>query len=268
MPLSINIIDIFQNRHILVVINDDNMEPESALKSLGLDDSEVAVYLACLKLGPARVQDVAKESGVKRTTVYLVAKGLMEKRLLGQYITRRGLHLSAQSPEFLLGQLEEKTKLLASALPALNALNKKDVHKPEILYYEGKQGFFTVCEDTLAKHLSEILWFGNPKELYDVIGDEYDNKYYIPTRLKRRINIRALLVKNKWSEKLAGQDNASLQREIKFLPNDYPINTTQFIYQNKVATTSSTKELISVVIKSDDISATERAKFEWLWKQQ
>ncbi len=242
------------------------MEIEEVLKNYGLDPDEVAVYIAALQLGGSPVQDIARQSGVKRTTVYLVAKYLMNKGLLGEYKTRRGLHLVAQPPELLVSQLEERAKAVASILPRLKAIAKKESHKLQVQYFEGKRGYFSVCEDTLQKHASELLWLGDPAEIYTVIGEQYDNDYYIPTRVKRKIRLRGLLFKNAWSEKLVACNRPELLREIKFLPNDFPFHSTQFIYQNKVSFSSSTKELVSVLIESQDLAAMERAKFELLWQ--
>ncbi|MBI5135291.1 hypothetical protein HZA86_03605 [Candidatus Uhrbacteria bacterium] len=243
------------------------MKIEDVLKQYGLDADETAVYLAALQLGGSPVQEISNQSGVKRTSVYLVAKSLMNKGILGEYKTRRGLHLVAQPPELLVSQLEEKAKAMASIIPRLKAIAKKEPHKPQVQYFEGKQGYFSVCEDTLQKHASELLWLGDPAEIYAVIGEKYDNDYYIPTRVKRKICLRGLLIKNAWSEKLVANNRPDLLRDIKFLPDDFPFCSTQFIYHNKVAFISSTNELISVLVHSQDLAAMERAKFELLWSK-
>ncbi len=242
------------------------MDIKETLSKIGLSVDESAVYLACLEEGDATVQEIAKASKVKRTTVYLVAKSLMAKGLVGQYETRRGMHLSAQRPELLLSQLEDRAREVATIVPQLKAIQKKESYRPQVKYFEGKEGYFTVCEDTLQKHLSEVLWLGDPKDIYDVIGEKYDNDYYIPTRLKRKISIRALLVRNAWSEKLMNQKNHELLRGVRFLPDHAPFHSTQFIYGNKVAFVSSTKELVSVLIESIDLADMERSKFELLWE--
>lgn len=224
------------------------------------------MYLAVLQLGSATIQQIAESAKIKRTTVYLVARSLIVRGIVGQFRARRGIQLMAQPPEVLLAQLEEQTREFRATLPQLRALAKQKAWKPQVSYFEGKQGYFTICEGTLRVHNSEILWFGDPKEIYDVIGEKYDNEYYIPTRIKRKIHLRGLLIKNQWSIKLCDENNPILLRQIRFLPADFPFHATQFIYQNKIALISSTKELISVVIESRDLAEMERSKFELLWK--
>lgn len=243
------------------------MDSKEILAKIGLSEDEIAVYLACLQLGDASVQDVADASNVKRTTVYPVAKSLLERGLIGQYETRRGLQLSAHRPELLLSQLEERTKEVSAIIPQLKAFQKKESFRPQIKYFEGKEGYYTICDDSLQKHQSEILWIGDPAEIYKLIGEKYDNEIYIPKRLKRKISIRALLRRNSWAEKLCDMDNYSLMREIRLLPENYELPSTQFIYENKVAFINSSKELISVLIESKDVAETERSKFELLWQQ-
>ena len=236
------------------------------LKKIGLSEDEIAVYLSALQLGPSLVTKIAKHAGVKRTSVYLVAKALMAKGLLGQFKTKNGIHLSAESPEKILSQLEEKTKEIKAIIPELKAVSKKDAHAPQVKYFEGEEGYFSICEDTLAKHASELLWLGDPAAIYEIIGNKYDDEYYIPTRIKRKIKLRALLFENEWSKKFKEGYVVEFLREVRFLPADFGYDSAQFIYQNKVAFVSSRKELMSVLIESGDIAKMEREKFEMLWK--
>jgi HTH-type transcriptional regulator, sugar sensing transcriptional regulator len=242
------------------------MEIQDTLKKIGLDDDEIAVYVAALELGPGLVTQIAKRSGVKRTTVYLVAKSLMAKGLMGEYKTRHGIHLSAQPPDYLLTKIEEQKKEVEEIIPQLKALVKKEAHRPQVKYFEGREGYIAVAQDTLQKHSSEILWLGNPEEIYKIITEKWDNEYYIPTRLKRKIKMKALLLEGEWSQKLKESDR-DLLRETRFLPKDFPFYSTELIYQDKVAFFSSAKELICVLIESKDLADMERAKFEMLWHQ-
>lgn len=241
------------------------MNIQEILNKIGLDNDEIAVYMAALEMGPSLVTRIAKKSGVKRTSVYLVAKALIKKGLLGQYETVHGLHLSAEAPELILRQMEEKTLAVAKILPELKALSKKESNQPQIKYFEGKEGYYTVAEDSLKKHASEILWLGNPKEIYAIIGKKWDDEYYVPQRIKRQTKMRALLFEDDWSRELKQKDENFL-RQTKFLPPNFLFHSTQLIYQDKVAYFTSTQELICVLIESKDLARMERAKFELLWK--
>ena len=41
-----------------------------SLKSLGIEEKQAKVYLACLELGTATIQELADKSKVKRTSIF------------------------------------------------------------------------------------------------------------------------------------------------------------------------------------------------------
>jgi hypothetical protein len=61
-------------------------------------------------------------------------------------------------------------------------------------------------------------------------------------------------------------NHAELLRKVKYLPEENIYNTSKLIYGNKVAIFSSKKELITVIIESDDIALSEKQNFDILWK--
>ena len=52
-----------------------------SLHQLGLNDREISIYRALLRLGPASIRDVAAESGVNRGSTYETLKKLASKLL-------------------------------------------------------------------------------------------------------------------------------------------------------------------------------------------
>jgi sugar-specific transcriptional regulator TrmB len=97
------------------------MEIKELLGQFGLQNKEDEVYLACLQLGTAPAQEIAKKAGIKRTTAYDVLKNLINKGLISQ--TQKGSKklFIAEPPEKLGELLEEKQSKLMEALPLLNS---------------------------------------------------------------------------------------------------------------------------------------------------
>ncbi|MCX6712822.1 MAG: helix-turn-helix domain-containing protein, partial [Candidatus Vogelbacteria bacterium] len=58
------------------------MPLEQYLQAIGLSDKEAKVYLANLQLGPSPIQDISRQSGLKRSTVYEIVKTLKDKGLI------------------------------------------------------------------------------------------------------------------------------------------------------------------------------------------
>ena len=55
------------------------------LHQLGLDNREISIYRALLKLGPASIRDVAGEAGINRGTAYETLKQLATKGVVNNF---------------------------------------------------------------------------------------------------------------------------------------------------------------------------------------
>ena len=55
---------------------------EKELEKIGLTEKEAAVYLALLKLGPTTALKIARETGIKRPTVYTTLDALKGRGLV------------------------------------------------------------------------------------------------------------------------------------------------------------------------------------------
>lgn len=240
------------------------MDIISAFKQYGLDDKEASVYLALLELGPSNVHKIAFKTGIKRTTIYLVAEDLMHKNLITEYKDRHGIHYSAEPPDKLLDLLIAKENRIRNLLPELKAIANKELTKPKVSLLEGKEGILQVCEDTLMMPNSEILFTSSLIDVYKLISQDYDTKHYIPTRLKKNIRFKMLVFKNEITLKMKNDDGKEL-RQTKFIPEDFPFTATQFIYQNKVAYITPEKELVGVIIESEEIAKLERQRYQLIW---
>jgi len=58
------------------------MDLDKSLEKLGLNGKKADVYLAALELGKARVIEIAKKAGVKRTTCYDILLDLERQGLI------------------------------------------------------------------------------------------------------------------------------------------------------------------------------------------
>jgi len=95
---------------------------EKLLDSLGLSHREIGVYRAVLKLGSVTPVTLAKAAGVKRTTAYSIARGLVEKGLLVEDASKRPRTFDLASPEDVLALLEEEKKRLSHKETVLKAV--------------------------------------------------------------------------------------------------------------------------------------------------
>lgn len=241
------------------------LDIKQALKEYGLGDGEAALYLACLKLGEAGMSELARESQLKRTSAYVIFQALQKKGLMGNFKMRGRQKFVATAPEILLEKAIKQLDDLKNILPELNSFTKKPDGKPQITYYEGKEGYLVASEDSLRQPNQTIHHIGSISEIHKVIGEDWDVNYYIPTRLKKHIHFKALYFKSQMPKSFLASNHAELLREVKYLPEQSLYQTSKLIYGNKMAIFSSHKELMTVIIESTAIVESEKKNFEIIW---
>jgi len=141
------------------------------LRKLGLKEKEVSVYLAALELGFTSVQNIAKQTGLSRPTVYEIIKELAKKGLMKE-IKRQGAirgertYFAAESPDNLLGllrvqkrEVEEKEREFIRIISALRAKYNL-AGQTEIRTFEGEE--IKVLLEDLAQSQTEEIYFVGP----------------------------------------------------------------------------------------------------------
>ena len=239
-------------------------EIQQSLQNIGLHEKEAGLYLASLNLGEASMSSLAKQAGLKRSTAYLTFKSLEGKGLMGSFKMRSGLKFVATRPEAMKIKMQQQLEELDSILPGLKVLAEKSGDQPKITFYEGKQGYLVALHDTLKISNKTLRQIASITELHKTITEDYDVKHYMPKRIAKRIFIKALYTQD-ISERLKNREHGKELREVKYLPAQYPIKTSTLIYDSKVVITTSKKELITVMIESEEIAAAEKAKFDLIW---
>src|SRR3989338_6843245 len=95
---------------------------EHLLASLGLNAAQARVYFAALELGQANMQELARKSGVKRTSIYNFIDELREKGLITEVKKRKRRLYSAVHPEHLVELEKMRLGELERLLPQLSAI--------------------------------------------------------------------------------------------------------------------------------------------------
>src|SRR5579872_3888651 len=108
------------------------MTIQTILKNYGLNDKEIAVYLALIDLGPSPVRVIGQKAGVNRGTTYDILKELMQQGLVTYYHKRTKQYFAAEPPETIIhaleskqDQLEQIKKEVKQSLPELQSIFEK-----------------------------------------------------------------------------------------------------------------------------------------------
>ncbi|MCI0479199.1 hypothetical protein L0Y59_01515 [Candidatus Uhrbacteria bacterium] len=240
--------------------------PLQALKDFGLDDKEAAVYLAGLQLGTASVQRLAAKSRIKRTTVYLVAEALKDKGLFSSVQSKRGIEYLPLRPDRLPGLIEARAATVQDALPELLALTKERAGKPNARYFEGREGLIAMLNEVMDGEGGELQFIGSYSDVYTYASPSYYAKVFLPERLRRKIFMRGLVLKEPRSMALRSQDGVRMMRELRYLPPGTDIVSSQYVYRDRIAYISPGEEAMGLLVESRDLAALERQKFELCWE--
>ena len=247
------------------------MNIEQALLATGLNEKEAKTYLAALQLGSATVNEIAKLSGIKRTTTYFILGSLVLKGVVSTKQTRTTTFYTAVKPARLAAQLLERQKTLEGVLPDLEKLYKSQLHKPHVEVFEGKEGVRHVYQEVaqFARKPREVLCFGS---LEHFANTEYADmlEWWFELMRDKSHAARELLDPRdpSLSEYVSRiQDNANVSHVIRTAPKGYAFShNDNLIYGTKVAIFSLVKEVFVVVIDSEVIANSYRSLFELAWK--
>jgi HTH-type transcriptional regulator, sugar sensing transcriptional regulator len=246
------------------------------LKQFGLSDLETKLYLGLLETGPTTVLEIAKHTGIKRTTAHVNIETLIEKGLVAQTKSGTRRKILAEEPEkleYILKREEMKLEELNSKLPSVlatveglrktsSAFSTGDI---DVRYYEGELGFKEVCQRSILSAKKEVLFISNVAEWRKVYSTEYGKKYYVPEREKHNIRLRQLAVDNKEAKDMQSEDAKSF-RETRILPPEYSnIEPTIIITDDEVSYMFSSKPYRAILIKDKSLAEVWRITFEKLW---
>ncbi|MFA7319152.1 MAG: helix-turn-helix domain-containing protein [Parcubacteria group bacterium] len=237
---------------------------QKKLQQLGFEEKEATLYAALLELGEAGVVDIARKSGLKRTTVYHILDNLKLRGLVSQTKKGKRVIYLAEDPHSIGEDLKEKEKLFQKTLPELLSIANLMEKKPIIRYFEGLNGIKEVYKDELKQSNSELLcWWA---ESYEIFGDAFVIDYYMPERIKRKIWNRSIVPKSEYALYHKRFDQESL-RQIRIAPLDPIFAELELsLYANNKTSIKSFQEKFALIIESKALYNTLKNIFELQWK--
>lgn len=243
----------------------------NVLEKLGLDRKDVEVYLTILKLGPSSLRKAAEATGINRGTVYNVLKKLMEQGLITFHKQDKQRYYVASDPSNLEAFVEEQisslkdTKIeLKEVLPELKSFYNDAGAKPKVQYFEGQKGVKKVLKDLLETLGNKPKKERNYKvystdEVKSFLYECYPN--FTDERIKANIEVEVISLSP--GGQLCGLDKR------KWVPGTAKtVSTYTLVYAKKVALISKGEnEIMTILIDSAEISATQNIIFEALWER-
>lgn len=236
------------------------------LQKIGLNDKEARLYLALLELGESNIQQIAKKSGIKRTTAYDVIESLKEKGLLGLTIKNKKIIYFAESPKKLEENLDDKKRTLQKIIPELLSIANLMEKKPKIRFYEGEDGLKEAFKDILNYPDQEVLLWA-AEEAFDFFGDEFI-EYCSSIRLERKIWMKVVAPDNEEMRNYKAQDEKYLRRTKLFSDERFPLDVDITVYGGNKIGIMAFQDQIGLIIESKRIYITLKSIFEMNWGKE
>jgi len=239
------------------------MITEKVIENFNLGEKEAKVYLANLSLGRSRVSEIAKKAQLNRITTYEILKRFKQKGIATSVTYNNITYFQTVSPERIIEKMERQVALSKELLPQLLSLKDQSKTRPNLEYYEGKEGVKAIYEDTLSSKDKIIYNIAHPTNLTNFIDNDFLQNY-IKKRVRKKIKVKVLIPEDEAKQKYTKEVKTAL-REVKIFNNiRYPVPNEIMIYDNKIALLSFSSK-IGVVMEDPEIVQSLKSIWQVLW---
>jgi predicted DNA-binding transcriptional regulator len=241
-----------------------------ALLQLNFTEKEISTYVALLELGSSTVQNISRQTGVNRVSIYEAIAELKSKGLAAESRKGKKKLFVAEDPDAIMELLRtQKAKLhaeennLANAiLPMLKAIDVRQENKPQIKFFEGKEGIEKVFDEYILKQ-RDVINCGSYETATKVVSFDHELKYFQKIKDKK-IFYRMLLEDTPLNRKFA--DAGRGVAHTKYLPAESKMSPDIVVAGPLVALISYDKENVTLI---EDASIAQAMKMfmDFMWER-
>jgi HTH-type transcriptional regulator, sugar sensing transcriptional regulator len=243
------------------------------LQKIGLDEKQAKVYLASLRLGKATVDQLAKESGILRTTTYHQINALMDKGLMTTFTVGKKPYYVSEAPTALTKLIDDQENnlttsrnLLTSQLPELVSMFSKSGDRPVVRFFPGKDGLTTMREEVLQMEGKELLIVSTYDKFLKVFTEE-ERQQFSKRRDAKGITTRVLYTKNPLIDSKVGYEPKKYSpTNVRILPHtESKLAFDIYMFDNAICLSSLDEDLWGVMITGKAIAESVRVLYEVAW---
>ena len=155
---------------------------EKELTYLGFNEKEAKVYVAALQLCKATASQIATFAKLNRATTYLYLRGLISRGLISSFEQFGRVYFVAEKPEKISRILQAKNQevkkqeeYFVKLLPELNSIYNVIKGKPQIRFFEGREGLLSMQQEVLEDQAETLHCFYCIDDVYDVFPNILEN---------------------------------------------------------------------------------------------
>ncbi|MFZ2886186.1 MAG: helix-turn-helix domain-containing protein [Minisyncoccia bacterium] len=239
------------------------MTVNDAIKTLGFTDKQARVYLSLLELGESSAYPIARKSGLKTPTTYVILKELLELGVVHAVPRAKKKLFRPLDPKQLFAKAESRFVDAKAALPSILALVSSPSLAPVTRSFSGKTQLLNAYFDTLTKP-DKMLRGWMSEGAWSEHGLGFFMNEYRPKRLKQNISNQFIVADTKVMREYAKDDETS-RKEIRIDKNLNP-QSDLFLYDGNKVIIASFYEEMGVIIESEHIHALLEQIFTAHWK--
>lgn len=241
-----------------------------ALSQLGLNQYDVKVYLACLHYKEGLfVHEITKETKIKRSTVYLAIKRLMEEGYLTKIKVGNRFKYFAERPEVLVLKHEKHLEELKTVAPLLARLGAQP-SETEVKFFEGPGSIkqilrnayldLKLCDDPDKRvHYA----FSSGETMLKVYPEMKTD--YIAKRVQLGVTYKSITPMSSRNNPAWTVEPKELREVRYYNDTDFPFEIMFETFVDSVYFFSPRKPAGGVLIKNSRIAASVRNLHRLLW---
>lgn len=241
-----------------------NQNLKDILFNLEIQDAQAEIYLGLLKMGEGGYTQIAKKTGIKRTTLYPILEKMEKRGLIKKSLDRKAF--LPIMPQQLFEKLQGNNLMFFHAIPQFQDLMRRPEKMAKMKFYNGRKGIQQLFLDELASYKNK-----KEKILRTVAGasfyafdadfrDEYAirrQETCIETKIIASADLKEYMKKYK--------KQFSMQK-VKFLPENFG-NITGRISASpaRISLIGFLKDESGIMIESAELAETFIKFFDFAW---
>ncbi len=241
---------------------------EQNLSQLGLKKEEIKIYLELLKRGNLSVTAIASFTKIPRINCYHHLLNLKKKNFVIESKKNKMKHFSAENPRIFLTKVQEQKNIVDDILPELKAIMSIHSAKPQIQFFEDKNGIKQIFEKINEQKIDKIFSFTNFATLSEIIPLKTIERN-LRERVSKKIKSQFICPLNETSEHL----NRTIFREntdffeVFFVSSQkFPLQSEITIFDNHVITLNLNKNTpIGTVLIDKEVFRAQKNIFDLAW---
>lgn len=243
-----------------------------SLVTIGMTETEATIYVAGLAHESVTLQELSRQTKIKRPTLYHALQRLMEKGLVAERRTSNRSSFTMSPPETMFALLERQRETVDERMKALNVILSSlqrqrgfaEGENVSIVHYHGKQEMKMVMD--IAFYCKSKRWdvIAPYHNFVREIDPEYGQKY-LRARKTHHITSRVLWEPMPGARKLPPQEIR--ERNPRYMPASMcgKFQSMIMLFDDKIAIFSSVKTQSAILITSKELHAMFLAMYEAIW---